>query len=180
MDAKLITWGSEPFHPNMILDGKLVDDKGTPRAAAWNSRGFRWAGCVHNLPIAFAAKERTEGEPTRCGGRCAAQALLSRSCCHRPVSLPIFRFLQSTELRNSFLFVQQLFRESPSRALGGSVSGVSLLSFAMLFFFVLDRLPQVLFFLSSFVSSRIMVFPLEGRGDFRRWCERLCSFGLLE
>jgi hypothetical protein len=80
------------------------------------------------LRIASAEKERREGEPTRCGGRCAAQTLLSRSCCNRPVSLPFFRFLQSTEHRDfsskqfSF-FAQQLFRESPSRALGGSASG---------------------------------------------------------
>jgi hypothetical protein len=109
---------------------------------------------VQSLTIAFAAKERREGEPTRCGGRCAAQAVLSRSYRYTPVSFAIFRFLQSTEHRDfsskqfSF-FAQQLFRESPSRALGGSVSGVSFLSFAMLFI-VLDRLPQVLFFLFFF------------------------------
>ncbi|KAH9544847.1 hypothetical protein CY35_12G016700 [Sphagnum magellanicum] len=91
-------------------------------------------------------EKRREGEPTRAGGRCAPQALLSRSCCYGSVSLPIFRFLQTTEHRGfsskqfSF-FAQQLFRESPSRALGGSVSGVFFLSFAMLFF-VMDRLPQ--------------------------------------
>ncbi len=64
----------------MVLDGKLVDDKGAPRAAS-KSRAFRCAGCVQSLRIAFAVKERTEREPTRCGGRCASQALLSLSCC---------------------------------------------------------------------------------------------------
>ncbi len=146
------------------------------------SFSLRWLRAEFADCVGVEGEERREGEPTRAGGRCAPQALLSRSCCYGSVSLPIFRFLQSTEhlgfsSKQFSFFAQQLFRESPSRALGGSVSGVFFLSFAMLFF-VMDRLPQVLFFLSSFVSSHIMVFPLEGRGDFRRWCERLCSFGL--
>jgi hypothetical protein len=77
--------------------------------------------------------------------RVAEVDVLHKRCFHEavatsPVSLPVFRFLQSTEHRDfaskqfSF-FAQQLFRESPSRALGGRVSGGFLPFLRNAFFF---------------------------------------------
>ncbi len=121
--------------------------------------------------------------------RVAEVDVLHKRCFHEavatgPVSLPVSGFLQSTEHRDlsskqfSF-FAQQLFRES-------AISSLRRESFRGF-----PSFPSQCFFSPCWIGFRrcssfflllflliLWFFLLEGRGGFRRWCERLCSFGL--
>ncbi len=152
------------FHPNTVLDGKLLDEKGAP-GAAWKCMSFRCTCC---LQATFADCVVGGGEPTRggAGHRCVALASLTRSNCRKAFSLPFFL---SFNLQSEDCFPKQFF--FPTAVLGVAFSSLRRehlrdLLRSQFFFFGSAFAGALLSFFLFYFSSCIMLFSLPRRGEF--------------